>query len=88
MAYIRGPFIAEGLLQGGFGALVAVLLLLGAFAAIRPRVGPALSETLGLTGVAFVPVELLVLLVVGGMLLGRSADSSWHGVSAEPFTFR
>ena len=70
VAYIRGPFIAEGLLQGGFGALVAVLLLLGAFAAIRPSVAPALPDILGLTGVAFVPVELLVLLVVGGMLLG------------------
>lgn len=70
VAYIRGPFIAEGLLQGGLGALVAVAGLLATFAIVRGRVGSALSETVGLSGVSFVPVELLILLVLGGMLLG------------------
>lgn len=70
VAYIRGPFIAEGLLQGGLGAIVAVVVLLGVFATMRARVGSALSETVGLSGVSFVPVELLVFLVLGGMLLG------------------
>jgi cell division transport system permease protein len=69
-AYIRGPFIAEGLIQGGMGAVVAVALLLGAFAAIRARFGAVMADAIGLTGVAFVPAELLVLLVVGGMALG------------------
>ena len=27
LAYIRGPFVAEGLLQGGIGALLAILFL-------------------------------------------------------------
>jgi cell division transport system permease protein len=70
VAYIRGPFIAEGLLQGGIGAILAVLLLLGAFAVMRARVGTALTEAIGLTGLSFVPVELLILLVLGGMTLG------------------
>jgi cell division transport system permease protein len=70
VAYIRGPFIAEGLLQGGLGALLAVAFLLGAFAAVRARAGAALSEAVGLAGVSFVPVELLVLVVLGGMALG------------------
>jgi cell division transport system permease protein len=69
-AYIRGPFIAEGIIQGGMGALVSVVLLLATFAAIRVRFGTALSDTVGLTGVAFVPMQLLLLLVVGGMALG------------------
>jgi cell division transport system permease protein len=69
-AYIRGPFIAEGLIQGGMGALVSVVLLLAAFAAVRLRFGAALSDGVGLTGVAFVPTQLLLLLVVGGMALG------------------
>jgi cell division transport system permease protein len=70
VAYIRGPFIAEGLMQGGLGAVLAVLLLLGSFALLRARVGPALTESVGLVGMSFVPVELLVLLVLGGMTLG------------------
>lgn len=69
-AYIRGPFIAEGIIQGGMGALFAVVLLLAAFAAIRARFGAALSDAVGLTGVAFVPMQVLLLLVVGGMALG------------------
>lgn len=69
-AYIRGPFIAEGLMQGGMGALAAIVLLLGAFAAIRARYGTVLADAVGLTGVAFVPMQLLLLLVVGGMALG------------------
>lgn len=70
LAYIRGPFIAEGLLQGGLGALLAVVFLLGVFAAVRARAGAALSEAVGLAGVSFVPVELLILVVLGGMALG------------------
>ncbi len=70
VAYIRGPFIAEGLLQGGLGAVLAIVLLLATFGVVRARAGAALAETIGLAGVSFVPVELLVLLVLGGMLLG------------------
>jgi cell division transport system permease protein len=69
-AYIRGPFIVEGLLQGGMGAIVSILLLLATFAAIRARLGTALGDAVGLTGVDFVPLQLLLLLVVGGMALG------------------
>jgi cell division transport system permease protein len=69
-AYIRGPFIAEGLMQGGVGALIAVAALLATFAAIRARYGAVFADAVGLTGVAFVPMQVLLLLVVGGMALG------------------
>jgi cell division transport system permease protein len=69
-AYIRGPFIAEGLLQGGMGAILAVVGLLATFAAIRARYGAVVSDAVGLTGVTFVPAQVLLLLVVGGMALG------------------
>jgi cell division transport system permease protein len=68
--YIRGPFIVEGLLQGGIGALCAVAVLVGTFAAIRARYGSVMADAVGLTGVSFVPVELLLLLIAGGMALG------------------
>jgi cell division transport system permease protein len=69
-AYIRGPFIAEGLLQGGMGAVLAVTALLATFAAIRARYGEFISGAVGLTGFAFVPLQVVLLLVVGGMALG------------------
>jgi cell division transport system permease protein len=69
-AYIRGPFIAEGLIQGGMGAVFAIALLLATFATIRARFSTVMADTVGLTGMAFVPTQLLLLLVVGGMALG------------------
>jgi cell division transport system permease protein len=69
-AYIRGPFIAEGMIQGGLGAVVAVVFLVGTFATIRARYGAAMTDAVGLTGLAFVPTQLLLLLIVGGMALG------------------
>jgi cell division transport system permease protein len=69
-AYIRGPFIAEGLLQGGLGALLAVVALLVTFAGIRARYGAVMTDAVGLTGFTFVPTQMLFLLVAGGMALG------------------
>lgn len=69
-AYIRGPFIMEGLLQGGIGAFVALVALGALFAALRARFGAAMTEAVGLPSVAFLPASLAVLLVFGGMALG------------------
>lgn len=70
LAYIRGPFLMEGVLQGGGGAIVAILLLWGAFAAGRAQVGQIASEALGIARLSFLPAEVCLLLVAGGMLLG------------------
>ena len=70
LAYVRGPFIAEGVLQGGVGALLAILTLGAVFTTARARYGPTAAEALGLNAITFLPIELCLLLVVGGMLLG------------------
>jgi cell division transport system permease protein len=70
LAYVRGPFIAEGVLQGGAGALVAILMLAVVFIAARARYGAMAAEALGLGAITFLPVELCLLLIVGGMALG------------------
>ena len=69
-AYIRGPFVMEGVLQGGFGALVALILLGGLFLALRARYLAPLASALSLSSLHFLPVGLCLLVVVGGMAVG------------------
>jgi cell division transport system permease protein len=70
IGYVRGPFIMEGVLQGGMGALVAMVLLWLAFAGANVRYGARAAEAVGLGGITFLPWTLGLLIVVGGMLLG------------------
>jgi cell division transport system permease protein len=69
-AYVRGPFVVEGILQGGAGALFAISVLWGLFLVARARYGALASEALGLGPLTFLPLELCLLLIGGGMLLG------------------
>ena len=70
LAYVRGPFVVEGVLQGGVGALLAILTLGLVFSAARARYGALAAEALGLGSITFLPAQLCLLLIVGGMLLG------------------
>jgi cell division transport system permease protein len=69
-AYIRGPFVMEGVLQGGAGALLALIALGAGFLAVRARYLAPLASAIDLASIRFLPVELCVLLVLGGMLVG------------------
>jgi cell division transport system permease protein len=69
-AYIRGPFIMEGMLQGGLGAAAALALLAAGFLAIRTRVLAPLAAAINLSSIRFISLWLCVLLLVGGMLVG------------------
>lgn len=69
-AYIRGPFVMEGVFQGGIGAIVALLVLGTAFLALRGRYLIPLAQAMNLSSIRFLPVELCALLVVGGMAVG------------------
>jgi len=70
LSFVRGPFVAEGFLQGGVGALIALALLWGGFAA--GRVSSARWLTLGvrLDGIEFLSPQLCSLVVLGGMAVG------------------
>ena len=69
-AYIRGPFVMEGVLQGGIGALLALLLLATLFFALRARYLAPLASALSLSSLHFLPVGLCLLVVLGGMVVG------------------
>ena len=60
----------EGVLQGGIGALLALLVLGVGFLAVRARYLAPLASAINLASIRFLPVELCVLLVLGGMLVG------------------
>ena len=68
--YVRGPFVMEGVLQGGIGALAALGVLGLAFAALRDRYLVPLASAINLSSVHFLPLGLCVSLVVGGMAVG------------------
>jgi cell division transport system permease protein len=67
-AYVRGPFVVEGMIQGGLGGLLAVGLLWAGFR-ILARDALAASDLLG-RAVVFLPVELCLFIVFGGMAVG------------------
>ena len=58
--YVRGPFVAEGILQGGLGALVALLALTAVYFAVRARI----------PGITFLAWPMALGLLLGGVVLG------------------
>ncbi len=69
-AYVRGPFVMEGVLQGGIGALIALVALAAAFLALRGRYLIPLAAAMNVSSIHFLPAWLCVALVVGGMAVG------------------
>jgi len=67
-AYVKGPFVLEGMIQGGLGGLVSVALLWVAFRLFAADALGA-SDLLGRT-VVFLPADLCLLIVAGGMAVG------------------
>jgi len=68
--YIRGPFVMEGTLQGGLAAIVAVAGLGITFLALRATYLAPLAATINLSSVRFLPLDLCLWLIVGGMAVG------------------
>jgi cell division transport system permease protein len=69
-AYIRGPFVMEGVLQGGAGALVSLAVLAALYVGLRGRYLMPLAEAINLSAVRFLSPGLCAALLVGGMVVG------------------
>lgn len=69
-AYIKGPFVMEGVLQGGLGGIVALAALASAFLILRARYLVPLAATLNISSIQFLSVQVCLLLLAGGMLVG------------------
>jgi cell division transport system permease protein len=69
-SYIRGPFVMEGVLQGGIGALASLVALGIGFLILRGRYLAPLAASINLASVRFLSAELCLFLVLGGMAVG------------------
>ena len=65
LTYVRGPFVLEGILQGGVGASVALALLAGEL-----LYSDVVRQVLGADVMSFLPPALGALIVFGGMAVG------------------
>jgi cell division transport system permease protein len=70
-AYVKGPFVAEGVLQGGLGGALAALLLWAALGWLSRSL--AGSDLLGRAAFSL-PAGLALLLVAGGMVVGLAGS--------------
>jgi cell division transport system permease protein len=82
VAFIRGPFVAEGLMQGGAGALLALGILWLGFGAVAAWWGTELGALLDGGAMQFLPAQFCAYLIVGGMLVGGAGGfaASRHAV--------
>jgi cell division transport system permease protein len=80
-AYLRGPFVVEGVLQGGIGAAAALAVLGAGYLLLRGRYLAPLAAAINLSAIRFLPIELCVFLVAGGMLVGCIGGfvAGWNG---------
>ena len=83
LAYIRGPFVAEGFLQGGIGAVLAILFLWLSHALANAWWGTEIRSLFEGEALRFLPVRLLASLVLGGMLVGSTGGlaAAWRAGS-------
>jgi cell division transport system permease protein len=68
-AFVRGPFVLEGALQGFVAAAVSLLILLAAFVALRTQVNAALAP-LGGMRLTFLSLPLMLTVLVSGTAAG------------------
>jgi cell division transport system permease protein len=73
-AHVGAPFVVEGAMQGLAGAALAVATLLGASAALLPRLHAALPMAARIGRADVLPTPLLAALLLGGVGLGVAAS--------------
>jgi cell division transport system permease protein len=67
--YVHGPFVMEGILQGGIGSALALAGLLAGFLVLRARYLVPMAPAVDVSAIRFLSVGLCVALVAGGMIV-------------------
>jgi cell division transport system permease protein len=72
IAYIRGPFIVEGLIQGGIGAIAALVILWITFFALKSRADSWLAGAIDPAALGFLSLPMAAALLVAGAAVGAA----------------
>lgn len=70
IAYIRGPFVVEGLIQGGVGAIIALAVLWLTFFVTRSRADSFLADAVDPRSLVFLSLPTALGLLLAGMAVG------------------
>lgn len=70
IAYIRGPFVVEGLIQGGIGAIAAIVILWITFFTVRSRADAWLAGAIDRSALVFLSVPAVAALLAAGIGVG------------------
>ena len=70
MAFIRGPFVCEGMIQGGLGAILAMIALRASLALAAPRLSAMSAGLFDIGRIEFLSAAAVTCLVFGGMAVG------------------
>ena len=70
LAYIRGPYLVEGLIQGGVGAAMALVLLWVTFVLVRTRISPVVAAAIDPAAMMFLSLPTIAGILAGGMIVG------------------
>lgn len=68
--FIKAPFLLEGMIQGGVGALIALLVLGGSYYAFLANSVNFLSFNPADAGFTFLPISHMATIFIGGLLIG------------------
>ncbi|HXS15743.1 MAG TPA: permease-like cell division protein FtsX [Polyangiaceae bacterium] len=71
-SYVRGPFVVEGAVQGGLGALLAIIIMGSVYMLLKDGFDGALGSLLGTTP-HFLPATLCLALVALGAVIGAAS---------------
>jgi cell division transport system permease protein len=72
IAYIRGPFIVEGLIQGGIGAIVALVVLWITFFVVKSRADAWLAGAIDPAALVFLSLPVAAALLAAGAAVGAA----------------
>lgn len=70
IAYIRGPFIVEGLIQGALGAIAALIVLWVGFLTVRSRADVWLAGAIEPSSLVFLSLPIAAALLAAGAAVG------------------